>query len=136
MFDGSHNSAITFLCAEGSVQANISSDVLPMANFIRPAVQPGALCTRSLWVKKQYDHTLSETQRLICVRPEISLSRDITIIAAISGTGVCTRNPRYPIIFGRGSVKKLYDAVNTTEKAARSHVRAYDALDASVSPPR
>jgi len=36
MFDGSHNFAITFLCAKGSVQANISSDVLPTVNFIQP----------------------------------------------------------------------------------------------------
>lgn len=50
MFDGSHNFAITFLCAEGSVQANISSDVLPTANFIRPE-QLGALYTVTMGQK-------------------------------------------------------------------------------------
>lgn len=47
MFDGSHNFAITFLCAEGSVQANISSRRLANGKLYPTSATYGTLYTRS-----------------------------------------------------------------------------------------
>lgn len=89
MFDGSHNFAITFLCAKGSVQANISSDVLPTANFIEP-VQLGALYTISA-SQKTNDRVLQRKQLMsrLCVLLvlkyyHIALLETILIIAVKS----------------------------------------------------
>lgn len=67
MFDGSHNFAITFLCAKGSVQANISSDVLPTVNFIQP-VQLGALYTVSTGRKTIWPRSPRKTANVAIMR--------------------------------------------------------------------
>lgn len=67
MFDGSHNFAITFLYAKGSVQANISSDVLPTVNFIQP-VQLRALYTVSTSRKTIWPRSQRETANVAIMR--------------------------------------------------------------------
>lgn len=77
MFDGSHNFAITFLYAKGSVQANISSDVLPTVNFIQP-VQLRALYMVSVRVGKRYGRVPQGKQLMLWLYFYFTSFKDIT----------------------------------------------------------
>lgn len=88
MFDGSHNFAITFLYAKGSVQANISSDVLPTVNFIQP-MQLRALYTvstsrKTIWPRSPRKTTNVAIMRFISLKNIASLKMELIICVKVS----------------------------------------------------